>query len=34
MFAVKQEMILEVKFPPLWERFFPALERMGEPGIV
>lgn len=28
------EMIPEGKFPPLWERFFPALERMGEPGMI
>lgn len=34
VFAAQQEMILEGKFPPLWERFFPALERMVEPGMI
>ena len=34
VFAAQQEVILEGKFPPLWERFFPALERMVEPGMT
>lgn len=34
VFAAQQEMIPEGKFPPLWQRFFPALERMGEPGMI
>lgn len=34
LLAAKQVVILEVEFPPLWERVFAAMGRTGEPGMV